>query len=385
MRDGLQLCLLENPAAAIALDQRLWCHSFAAEESSLHSLAPYPHKARVDLVRALIDSYSQPGDVVLDPFCGSGVIPLEVALGERVAWASDRNPYAYVLTQGKLQAPRSQRLALQQVADLIDHSLESASSAATTQDRSEEELPPGWVQDFFHPETLRELLAVRRALRSREPFFLWACLLGILQDVRSHALSYPADPEGLFLRSVTYGMEQFPELYGYRDVRSRLIAKVKKVYRRHGLPMDWETRSHQVWQWDCACLAIPDKSVDTIITAPPCPQALDYVGSHRLRLWCLGYEDTPDIHRALISTTKMYAEKMGQCFREMARVLKGQGACVLLVSEGERQRGTVEELAELATTATVGQLKVETIHDDVPPGRESRKLRRDRILVLRSR
>lgn len=385
MRDGLQLCLLENPAAAIALDQRLWCHSFASEESSLHSLAPYPHKARVDLVRALIDSYSQPGDVVLDPFCGSGVIPLEVALGDRIAWASDRNPYAYVLTQGKLQAPRSQRLALQQVADLIDHSLEILPSVEVTRERGEEGLPPEWVQDFFHPETLRELMAVRQVLRTREAFFLWACLLGILQDVRSHALSYPADPEGLFLRSVTYGVEQFPELYGYRDVRSRLIAKVKKVYRRHGLPMNWETRSPQVWQWDCARLAIPDGSVDAIITAPPCAQALDYVRSHRLRLWCLGYDDTLAIHEALIATEKVYTEKMARCFREMARVLKGRGACVLVVGEGERRRGTVEGLAELAKTATAGQLAVETIHDDVPPGRGSRRSRRDRILVLRSR
>jgi hypothetical protein len=209
--------------------------------------------------------------------------------------------------------------------------------------------------------------------------------LGILQDVRSQALSYPADPEGLFLRSVTYGAAQFPELYGYRDLRSRLIAKVKKVYRRHGLPIDWETRSHPVWQSHCAHLDIPDSSITTIITAPPCAHALDYVRSHRLRLWCLGYDDHQSIHESLIYNSKIYADQMTLCFRKIERVLKRQGHCVLIVYESVRQSGTVELLANLALTATDRRLVVESIHDDVPSSQQSRQAHRDRILVLRSR
>jgi hypothetical protein len=209
--------------------------------------------------------------------------------------------------------------------------------------------------------------------------------LGILQDVRSQALSYPADPEGLFLRSVTYGAAQFPELYGYRDLRSRLIAKVKKVYRRHSLPIDWETRSHPVWQSHCAHLDIPNSSVTAIITAPPCAHALDYVRSHRLRLWCLGYDDHQAIHESLIYNAKIYTDQMTLCFQEIERVLKHQGHCVLIVNESGRQSGTVESLANLALTATNHRLTVESIHDDVSASKRLRKTHRDRILVLRSR
>jgi hypothetical protein len=373
MRDGFQLCLFDNCQEAIALDQRIWSHGLARSESSLHTLAPYPHRARVDLVRALIDRYSQPGDVVLDPFCGSGVIPLEVAIADRIAWASDLHPYAYCLTRGKLEAPRSQRRALQQVADLID---------AMAMQADERETAPAWVQDFFHPETLRELVVALRVLRSQANYFLLACLLGIVQDVGRQALSYPTDADRLFLRSVTYSAAQFPELYGYRDLRSRLIAKVKKVYRRHGLPLDWEQRSPQIWHSNCTDFGIANESVNTIITSPPHAHAFDYVRSHRLRLWCLGYQNTKAIHESLIYNSKIYADQMAECFREMLRVLKVCGYCVLLVSESNGKSENLELLMNLATTATQGHLSVEMIYNDAPPGKPVRKATRDRILVL---
>jgi hypothetical protein len=83
------------------LDARLWRGSFNSRESTLQQLSPYVGKLKSGMVRVLLTLYSQPGEVVLDPFCGSGVVPLEAALAERGAWANDLSPYAYVLTRGK--------------------------------------------------------------------------------------------------------------------------------------------------------------------------------------------------------------------------------------------------------------------------------------------
>jgi adenine-specific DNA methylase len=50
-----------------------------------------------DLVAAAIEAASDPGDLVLDPFCGSGVAPFEAAALGRRAIGVDANPFAIFL------------------------------------------------------------------------------------------------------------------------------------------------------------------------------------------------------------------------------------------------------------------------------------------------
>src|SRR6476646_3133190 len=91
------------------LDAHLWHGSFNGRESTLQQLSPYVGKMKSGMARVLVQLYSRPGDIVLDPFSGSGVVPLEAALGGRCAWANDLSPYAYVLTRGKLETPGSEK------------------------------------------------------------------------------------------------------------------------------------------------------------------------------------------------------------------------------------------------------------------------------------
>jgi SAM-dependent methyltransferase len=56
-----------------------------------------------DVVRALIDEHSDPGDLVLDPCCGSGVAPFEAAAAGRRAVGVDVNPFAVALSRATLE------------------------------------------------------------------------------------------------------------------------------------------------------------------------------------------------------------------------------------------------------------------------------------------
>ena len=47
---------------------------------------------------ALIERFSRPGDVVLDPFSGRGTVPLQACLRRRIGVGVDRNPLAALLT-----------------------------------------------------------------------------------------------------------------------------------------------------------------------------------------------------------------------------------------------------------------------------------------------
>ena len=62
-----------------------WKEPCVNTESSLHQLSPYIGKIKSSIAGELIERYSKPGDVVVDPFAGAGTIPLEAATRGRIA------------------------------------------------------------------------------------------------------------------------------------------------------------------------------------------------------------------------------------------------------------------------------------------------------------
>jgi site-specific DNA-methyltransferase (adenine-specific) len=63
-----------------------------------------------NLPHYFIEKCSQPGDVVLDPFCGRGTTPLEACLMGRAGIGNDLNDLAYTLTRAKVNVPPASEL-----------------------------------------------------------------------------------------------------------------------------------------------------------------------------------------------------------------------------------------------------------------------------------
>ena len=381
--EARQPSLFDQEQFITELDPALWHGSFNGRESKIQQLSPYVGKMKSGMASVLIQLYSKPGDVVLDPFSGSGVVPFEAALAHRVAWANDLSPYAYVLTRAKLEAPSSELTALTQARETIQQA---------EQDSPHVDLDavPEWVREFFHPQTLREVVACFRVLRDRNDYFLTACLLGILHHVRPGFLSYPASHLVPYLRTSKYPPEDYPQMYAYRDLGSRLLAKVKRAYANHRLPVNWESREYRVWQTNSMRLPVHADSVDAIISSPPYFGALDYARDNRLRLWFLGCENWRELDDSLTANSKVYIPQMTFCLKEMHRVLKPGSYCALVLGDVERDgktRRTAEILADLAVEVSKHRFVVDTICDDrIPDERRTRRKTKttkfERILVM---
>jgi hypothetical protein len=68
-----------------------------------HQLHPYPAKLLPHIAHFFVNasSYHGAGDVVLDPFCGSGTVALEASVAGRTPYVADANPLALLLTRVK--------------------------------------------------------------------------------------------------------------------------------------------------------------------------------------------------------------------------------------------------------------------------------------------
>ena len=71
-----------------------------------HGIHPYPAKFIPQIPSCLVETYSRKGDVILDPFCGSGTTLLETIIRDRQAIGVDVNPIATLISKVKTSCLR---------------------------------------------------------------------------------------------------------------------------------------------------------------------------------------------------------------------------------------------------------------------------------------
>jgi len=364
-------------------EQGLWDGSFNGKESTLQQLSPYVGKLKSAIVHSLVDHFTKPGERVCDPFSGSGVVTTQALLLGRKAAGNDLCVYAYCLTLGKAQAPQDYETALRRAQEMLTYVKDNYRLYDLRK-------VDKWVMAFFHKRTLKETLAAFEYCRRQEDWFLAACLCGILHHQRPGFLSYPASHLVPYLRSKLFPRTEYPKLYHYRPLEPRLLAKIKRAYRRTHIEQYWNTQDYDIRMNDARDLPFDSESMDMILTSPPYYGALSYARDNRLRLWFLGQSDWQELDRRLTAREQIYEEHMKDCVKEMYRILKPNRFCVLVVGEvirNGRTRDTASVLGGLACSATSGGFSVNCIIEDaIPDSRRSRRgtktTRVEKILVL---
>jgi hypothetical protein len=345
----------------------------------LHQLAPYIGKLKPVIARELLQQYTQPDDLVLDCFSGSGTVPLEAALLGRRVLAFDSNLYAVVLTRAKLEAPVSLDRAILDLQSTLN-----ASSARAKYDLDD---IPQWVRKFFHPETLQGALRFADECIERDDPFLLACLLGILHHQRPGFLSYPSSHLVPYLRDRKFPQAEFPEMYEERTLGPRLVAKVQRAVKGECAPRP--SGAIRVALTDIGSLSLAEE-VDAIVTSPPYMNALDYVRDNRLRMWFL---DRQTANYSPEPTEKQEQfDRLTQAFAENALSrLRVGGRCVLIVGETVIRKRTKSHPADRILSKLKFHdprlLLEKVIEDEIPDIRRSRRVgsatKRELILVMR--
>lgn len=313
----------------------------------LHGLSPYVGRLATHRAVALINRLSKTGETVADPFCGSGTIPLEAWRSGMTVVASDLSPYAVALTRAKLFPVHSLEQALEQIellAPLVKKKI-------TTVDLRR---VPKWIRSFYHPETLREAIAWSDILKKHKHWFLFGCFLNLLHHQRPGFLSYPASHATPYLRRAKFPPEQFPELYEYRDVKSRLL---KKVCRTLGKPMEFNYDiSRVVKLCNAPNLAQTTQEVDCIITSPPYMSGLDYARDNRLRLWFCGAYDWTELEHQLSPTRPSFSNLMNNCARRWQYWLRQGGYLAIVLGDIHHDNKRID----------VAKLVLESVKNEAP-------------------
>jgi hypothetical protein len=304
---------------------------WTARQRQAHSLHEVSYRAcfKPQLPGFFIDRFTEPGDVVYDPFMGRGTTPLQAVLMGRRAIGADINPLSIMLAR-----PRTLPPALAAIAARLE----------------EAPLEAGGIDDealltFYHPETLRELYALRAWLIARadagklDPIDDWIRMVAInrLSGHSSGFLSVYSLPPNQAVaiaaqRKINAKRNQTPPR---RDTRALILRKSKALLRDPG-PV-----SPQAELFTGPAAHTPEiqtGSVKLVVTSPPFLDVVDYAGDNWLRCWFAGV-DPADVAISMHRKEQDWLAFIRATFVELARIVCSGGHVAFEV--GEVRRGSV--------------------------------------------
>jgi len=353
-----------------------------ASSNTMNSLSPYVGKIRPDLVEFLIDEYATSEGGILDPFCGSGSVLLGGWQKGYSVIGCDLNPYAYVLSMGKLTPFTSLEIAQEA---LKHYNLKIADSVNKT---CVDDVP-AWVRSFFNEDTLKEICVWSTILRNNREWFLLSCLMGILHHQRPGFLSYPSSHGAPYLRSKKFPEIDNPEMYEYRNVYDRLLKKVIRSYKKFP-DMDFSLK-REVHMKNSSLLNLGGDKVSTIITSPPYMKSLTYARDNRLRLWFLGTDNWEDLDKIISPAPVNFIKLMGSSFESWSRIQRRGDKCIAIIGDMSIVYNNIKmSLYEaIRIIAKPYYSMCEAFEDPIPESKKvikgNGRIKREVILVLRRR
>lgn len=247
-----------------------------------HSMCSYQGKMKPALAHHLVKCFSTPGDVVLDPFSGAGTIPLEACRMGRRGYGIDISRLGHVLTLAKVA--KTSPVKMEELLRELEASIKKYRLKSVEVERAAEVRFNSAIPDYFHPETLREIIAARSFFLSRwdsgaEWAVLFSCTLHLLHGNRPYALSRRSHPVTPFKPTGDFEhRELIPRL---RDKLARLHEELTNDAR------EWGGSA----QGDCTVtwpVSIP--TADVIITSPPFFDSTRFYMTNWMRFWFVGWE-----------------------------------------------------------------------------------------------
>lgn len=307
-----------------------------------HWIYPYRGKFHPQMVRGLLNILdAKPGDLLWEPFLGSGTTALECALLGIDCIGTDLSPLCALLTRVKTESYRSVDAIRARVESLLKREELHPDRLLLTQEKD-----PA-VRDFL--QVARMVTYSDSARRSRDgAVWLRKNLKAMLESVEAHATA----------------VREFGLTVG------KVTAKVGDARQ--------PARS-----------GIKANSISCVLTSPPYSIALDYVKNDEHALEALG-EDAGTLRNTMTGVRgrgakqklDLYNQDMQDVFRQVAWALKPDGAAAFVIGDATVDGSEVTTIETMASWAEAAGLKRERSIKKIVYGLYS-VMTDERILVFR--
>ncbi len=260
-----------------------------------HGYHRYPAKFIPQLVRRLIESYSVPGELIGDPFLGSGTTGIEALRLGRCFWGADINEVALLISRAKCRplSPPDLLMAWRALEDQLDKvprigrrhltlSEKEAINAIDSPHASAEERLTYWFPSQYR-ESLADILQLILLHSEDEERTFFLCAFSNILKRCSTWLSGSTKAQKDVNKVLGDPVDEFR-----RQIRD--MVKRNSLYwhdlEQCGLNPITSGSRYSIDHEDARHLTLPDATLDLLVTSPPYATCYEYKEIHQLtQLW----------------------------------------------------------------------------------------------------
>ena len=272
----------------------------------VHSFHRYFGKLIPGIPAFAIDTFTKEGDLVLDPFSGSGTTVVEARERNRQGVGTDINPLATFVAGVKTSYISEEKL-IKKLNLLLDK------WEINSKTKFPEEPYVVNMDHWFRPEVKNELLFLKQMIientRGDQRNFFLATFSAFMRGVSN------ADPRHVF-PGHSKRMRKLDEEGRIIDVKSSFVRAAKKrikqvnALNQSGLSPILKTGSFNSIRLELG------KKVDLVVTNPPYISSIRYLETMKIEMGWLGYllsqKDYLALDKSVIGTERFYKDELSQ-------------------------------------------------------------------------
>jgi hypothetical protein len=325
-----------------------WDFAGDYSDSPFSSIHWYPGRFASQIPATIIGLLTKPGDLILDPFMGSGTTIVEAHRLGRKAIGVDLNPIACLAVRAKIlsttysEIRKSVDLIAREATTCLSGSYKSHDSQLPRREVPQAVQASKWytASVFNKLRVLWDLIGTYRGQkRILSDAAFSAILLTVCKETRHWG--YVCDNcapvtnhEGNVLEEFKDKLERLAEAYKQRD-GDRLSAFGPEA-KLEDVQVCCANANHILANIE------PD-SVDLVITSPPYFGVTDYVKTQRLSMEWFGHQIEPLRLEEIGARSKrhrrdavtQYLEDLGRTFSLLHRTLRVGAGCIVVVGESK--------------------------------------------------
>lgn len=276
-----------------------------------HGYYTYPAKFIPQLASRLINEYSSEGDIIIDPFMGSGTTVVEAIVNNRIGIGTDINDIAYLIA--KVKTTPIQAMKLLQEFNKIEIDLRGRMNGNYAQflTKSLTFVPQNERIDYWFLPQQKEKLSIifARILEIEDEDIKNFFLVAFAQILKSCSI--------WLQKSVKPTRDQNKKIY---EPLTLFSAQAKKMIKRHDefnriLSEKVKNNINEFRTIRCEdsrSLPCEDGIAQTIVTSPPYVTSYEYADLHQLPSLWFGYlSELPEFRKKFIGSAYKDREKIG--------------------------------------------------------------------------
>lgn len=363
-------------SSRVILDES-WAFKDATRQDTsylTHGYHRYPAKFIPQLARRVISENTRPGDLVCDPFMGSGTTLVEALLAGRNAHGSDINPVAVLIAKAKTTPIEPSRL--RSVAEPLLRSIEGNLPRADLPPLSEysRERIGYWFAEKQRGDLAAILAAIKEISDSDVQTLLLCSFSNILKSC-SRWLMKSVKP--------TVDKDKHPA-----DARRAFVLNTRRLLKKneefYSASAHFRSARCTTEACDARRLSLSSGSAMLVLTSPPYVTSYEYADLHQLSALWLGYAgslrdfrgrfigsvqkrqgEPQQVYSSLARETvaklqqrdargaagaQRYFFEMQQAFEEMHRMLARKGRAAVVIGNTDLRRVEIKNAEIFAQT-----------------------------------